>query len=142
SVWWWVTAVILAIASAGCWSKRPSVSLHAAVNEGNYGAVRQQIARRSDLNAKDGSGYTALHIAARKGDLPMVRLLVEAGADPAIMGPNDETPLDVARQNGHDTIVQYLQTKLEGDRTKARTEKRGRKLIDGGTGVSDVLDSM
>lgn len=133
---------VLSLISAGCWTKAPSVPLQTAVQQGNYGAVRQHIAAGSDLNAKDKSGWTALHLAARKGDLPMVRLLVDAGADINVRGPQGQTPVDVARENNHTTIAQYLQTQVRAVQDKTGGEKRGRRLIDGGLGVSDAMDAM
>lgn len=133
---------VAGLLSAGCWTKAPGVPLHAAVQEGNYGVVRQHIAAGSDLNAKDKSGWTALHLAVRKGDLPMVRLLVDAGADITVRGPQGQTPVDVARENGHTAVAQYLQAQVRAVQDKSGGEKRGRRLIDGGVGVSDVMDAM
>jgi len=56
---------------AGCGPSAPSTPLHVAAGGGNYPAVRRHIAADTDLNAKDKSGWTALHLAAMAGDLPM-----------------------------------------------------------------------
>ena len=127
---------------AGCGPRAPVVSLHAAVQDGNYAAVRQHIGARTDLNAKNSAGLTALHLAATKGDLPMVRLLSEAGADPARTGPGGKTPADVAREKGHTAIAEYLQAKLASSLPQGPQEQRGRRLIDGGLGVSDFMDAQ
>ena len=108
---------------------------------GNYPAVRQHIAARSDLNVKNSSGLTALHVAATKGDLPMVKLLAEGGADVNRPGPSGKTPVAMAREKGKTSIVQYLEKRLAGEPAKPSGERRGRGLVDGGLGVSEVLDS-
>jgi ankyrin repeat protein len=125
----------------GCGPSAPGTPLHAAVQDGNYPAVRQHIAARSDLNAKNAAGWTALHVAAMKGDLQMVKLLAEGGADVRRPGPLGRTPVDVAREKGKTPIVQYLEARLQAEPAKAGREKGGRRLIDGGLGVSDVLDN-
>ena len=48
-------------------------------------------------------------------------------------GTGGKTPLDVAREKGKTEIVQYFQQRSG--------EKGGRGLIDGGLGVSEVLDN-
>jgi ankyrin repeat protein len=131
----------LALLAAGCGPKPPSKPLHTAVQEKDYGAVRHHIAARSDLNAKDKGGWTALHLAAKQGDAPMVQLLATAGADIGRTGPGGKTPLEVARESGHTAIVQFLETKLTAAPEKVAREQPQRRLIDGGLGVSDVLDA-
>lgn len=139
---WVISALISVLLTAGCGPSAPRISLHSAVEQANYGAVRQHIGARSDLNAKNSAGWTALHLAAMKGDLPMIRLLAEAGADPARTGPAGKTPADLAREKGQTAIVQYLESKLASDQPKPGQESRGRRLIDGGLGVSDALDAQ
>lgn len=126
---------------AGCGPKPPGKSLHAAAQENDYGAVRHHIAARSDLNAKDKAGWTALHLAAKQGDAPMVQLLATAGADIGRTGPGGKTPLDVAREGGRTAIVQFLEARLTAAPEKIAGEQPQRRLIDGGLGVSDVLDA-
>ena len=76
----------------------------------------------------------------------MVQLLADAGADAARTGPQGKTPVDVAREKGQTSIVQFLELKLKAEAAQtapasAGREKGGRRLIDGGLGVSDVLDA-
>ena len=110
----------------------PQTSLHQAVEKGNLKLVQQHIAAKSDLNKMNLSGWTPLHLAAMKGDLAMFQALSAAGADVKRKGKAGKTPLDVAREKDQTAIVQFLQQ---------RNEKRGRGLIDGGVGVSEVLDN-
>lgn len=131
----------------GCGPSAPSTPLHAAVRDANYPAVRRHIAAHTDLNAKDKSGWTALHLAAMAGDLPMVQLLASAGADPTRTGLQGKTPMDVAREKGQTSVVQFLEKRLQEEAATRATpasagqEQSGRRLIDGGLGVSEVLDT-
>lgn len=125
--------VIVCLLVSSCGTSAPSMSLHSAVEQGNLQAVQQHIAAKTDLDAKDESGWTALHLAAMKGDLAIVQALVAGGADASVTGPQGKTPMDVAREKGQGDVVDYLQAQSEGG---------GRRLIDGGTGVSDVLDAL
>lgn len=140
--YWVLLTGVACLLAAGCGPSAPRTPLHSAVQEGNYPVVRQHIGARSDLNAKDTSGWTALHLAAMKGDLPMVRLLSAAGADAGRTGPGGRTPADMAREKGQTSIVQYFEAELKVGPEKGGQEKRGRSLIDGGVGVSEVLDAQ
>ena len=54
---------------------------------------------------------TALMCAAQMGRLDMVKLLIEAGADPQIKDRDGKTALDLARQTtGKDDVIKYLYT--------------------------------
>ena len=108
----------------------PSITLQQAAAQGNLKAVQQHISAKTDLNRTDAAGWTALHLAAMKGNLAIVQALTAAGADVKRRGQAGKTPLDVAREKNQAAVVQFLQR---------RSESRGRGLIDGGTGVSDVL---
>jgi len=116
-----------------CGTRAPSTPLHSAVEKGDLRIVQQHIAAGTDLDAKNPSGWTALHLAAMNGNLPIVEALIAAGAKDSVTGPQGQTPLDVAREKGQTAVAEYLQ---------ARNENRGRQLIDGGAGVSEVLDLM
>ena len=52
--------------------------------------------RPVDVNAMDRFQNTALHLAASKGNIPMVALLLDQGAEPDILGPGGFTPLMAA----------------------------------------------
>ena len=116
----------------GCEQATPSITIHQAVEQGNLKAIQQHIAAKTDLNKTDTAGWTPLHLAAMKGNLAIVQALSAAGADAKRKGKAGKTPLDVAREKGQTAIVQFLQQ---------RNEKRGRGLINGGLGVSEVLDN-
>ncbi|KAI1887511.1 hypothetical protein AGOR_G00191070 [Albula goreensis] len=62
-------------------------------------------------NLQDSStGSTPLHDAARQGFLDTVEILIESRADPNIMDYNNRRPIDLARENGHLTVVAFLES--------------------------------
>ncbi len=62
------------------------------------------------MNARDDSGTTLLGLAARRGHLGILKLLLEAGANPAIRDLNGRDPSEIARANGFYDIVKLLST--------------------------------
>lgn len=65
------------------------------------------------------SGYTALHIAAERGCLAIVMLLVAAGAQVDTPSGSSETALDLAIESGHTCIVKFLKSLVaSGSRRK------------------------
>lgn len=137
-----VWGMALAVGLAGCGPSAPRTTLHQAVESGNLRMVRQHIAAKSDLNKRDPSGWTALHLAVMKGDAEMVQVLTEAGADPKRKGMEGKTPVDVAREKRLVAILKLLEEAGQAPTAQQPGEKRGRDLIDGGLGVSQVLDNM
>ncbi|KAJ7596936.1 ankyrin repeat-containing domain protein [Mycena floridula] len=63
---------------------------------------------RFDVNSLDEFGYTALHLAADRGNVGAVRLLLEKGADATLKDPDGLTALELARVAGHDELVEVL----------------------------------
>lgn len=123
----------------GCGPGTPRGSLHSAVERGDLKTVEQHIAYGTDVNAKNSEGWTPLHLAAKKGDLPVVQALLKAGADVSREGPLGETAVLLAQRGGHNTVVQALQPQTASG---GQDGGGGRQLIDGGVGVSEVLDAF
>jgi len=74
------------------------LSLHYAVEIGSVDTVRKLVElhpEKVDIFAVTRRGDTALHIAARKHDLPMAQFLISLGCDPHVANDNDETPLSL-----------------------------------------------
>lgn len=74
------------------------------------GRVRALLDRDRGLrDARDGSGYTALHYAARAGNAEVVALLLGAGADPnATTCSGGASPLHRAAYMGREECVEML----------------------------------
>lgn len=53
-------------------------------------------------------GYTMLHIAAAKGNLPMTKLLLKKGSDPNAQDSHGWTALHLAVEQGHQEIANLL----------------------------------
>ena len=84
-------------------------ALYLAAITGETEIVRYLLSQGVDLDTVLGHGNTALHEAAWGGYLPIVRLLVEAGARTDLLDRHHRsTPLSWARYAGHDTVTRYL----------------------------------
>lgn len=83
--------------NAVVYSKSGDTLLHYACyacEEENPDVVRILIEAGVDVDAKNVSGATALHIACFNGHVNSIRLLLEHGADVGIIDINDLTPFD------------------------------------------------
>jgi ankyrin repeat protein len=98
--------------------------------------VQQHIESRSDLDARDTNDWTALHLAALRGNLSIVKALVTGGADVQAAGRGGKSPLDLARERGQVAVAKYLvELPAKGQRAT------GRGLVDGGLGVSGAMET-
>jgi ankyrin repeat protein len=59
-------------------------------------------------NSADYLGDTVLHYAAAAGLDKAVQSLLALGADPGIRNAAGETPADVARRRGYETLAKLL----------------------------------
>jgi len=82
-------------------------------------AVAQMLLRYgASVEGSDEGGNTVLHIAVEKGNLGLVKLLIEAGCDPNAVNECGQRPLDIATRYKEPTrmgrrrkrIAKYLQT--------------------------------
>ena len=87
---------------------RPHPLFRAAVISGSDQLVRMHIARGRDVNARDETGSSLIALAASKGHLGIFKLLLEAGANPALKDLKGRDPLEIARTNGYVEIVEML----------------------------------
>ena len=58
---------------------------------------------------KDWEANSAMHIAAKAGNLGMTELLVSLGAKPNVWNYKKESPLDLAIASGNTELVQFLE---------------------------------
>ncbi|MGE3174826.1 MAG: ankyrin repeat domain-containing protein [Planctomycetota bacterium] len=72
--------------------------------------VVERLLRRGDLDLDRAAhdGRTALHDAARRGHLEVVRRLLDAGAAPSVADRQGATPLALAVAAGHDAVAALL----------------------------------
>ncbi|TMW88041.1 hypothetical protein EJD97_019108 [Solanum chilense] len=102
-------------------------ALYVAAEYGYYQLVRDMI-HYYDLVAagiKARNGYDALHIAAKQGDLDMVKVLMEAHPELSMtVDVSNTTALHTAANQGHIEVVNYL---LEAESSLATIAKSNGK---------------
>ena len=80
-----------------------------AVEDGNLKKAQKLIAKGADANQTNSYGFTALSVAAGRGDEKMTQLLLQSGADAnRRSSPTNETPLHRAAQWGNRPTIRLL----------------------------------
>ena len=78
----------------------------------NLPVLCEYILRKGDVvankNAKNGNGDTALHIAAKAGNIQLAQILVENGCNVNVINDMQQTPLMVALMTPHNMVALYL----------------------------------
>ena len=85
--------------------------LYQAAKAGDIPKVKEIITNRGVNVRNDGNGLAAIQIAAKNGDLDVVKLLLREGADVRLHSKNQfkkDTALYIAAEEGHWEIVQFL----------------------------------
>ena len=84
-------------------------SLIAAIRSGDIASVARELDQRPDVvDARNAHGNTPAGEAVSQGDLEIVRLLVERGADARQVNGGGSSLLDRAASAGHRAIAEYL----------------------------------
>ena len=107
--------------------------LHAAACGGHQRCVQQLVSsRRVAIDAPDGSGSTALHLAAvaGQGSVPCVRALLAAGASTSATDGSGATPRQAAAAAGNIATEQYLLAVESTARAFPGRPTRGELLAD------------
>ena len=102
------------------------VDLIEAVKSGNKESVRALIEAGGQVNQQDKQGWAPLNWAAGKGDLEIVELLLQHGADPFVVGRDLRTPQMIALAAGQSEVVKALR-RAEADRKETDAPSPGRK---------------
>lgn len=88
---------------------RDFTALHCCCQGGHLEVAKLLVeAGGSDLEARDRSSCTPLFVAATRGHWQIVRVLIEAGANPNASQSCGSTPLFYAAFNGHLAVVRVL----------------------------------
>lgn len=96
------------------------------VKSGNKDSVRGLIETGAAVNQQDKQGWTPLNWAAGKGDLEIVELLLQHGADPFLVGRDLRTPQMIALAAGRSEVVKALR-RAEAERQNGDAQASARK---------------
>jgi len=94
-------------AFAGLMAQAEPAIVDAAMN-GDLKAVRTLVRQAVDINAAQPDGMTALHWAVERRDLPMMNVLLEAGAKHDLTNRTGARPLYLAATNGDAAAIARL----------------------------------
>ncbi|XP_068632382.1 serine/threonine-protein phosphatase 6 regulatory ankyrin repeat subunit B isoform X2 [Battus philenor] len=89
---------------------RGKIPLLLAVEAGNQSMVRELLSAQTaeQLKAATPAGDTALHLAARRRDVDMARILVDYGASVDAVNGAGQTSLHIAAAEGDEPLVKYF----------------------------------
>src|SRR5262245_44184140 len=94
-----VACVVIVCLSSSGGAQSPN-SLIDAVKRGDREAVRELLRGKSDVNAAQADGTTALHLAVRANDIELIRTLLRAGANAKATNRYGIAPIMLAATNG------------------------------------------
>jgi len=92
--------------------------LHFAAYSGKNGGepstelVQALLEAGADVNAVDSGGSTPLAEAMPNGNVEIAKILLAAGADPAVKNKHGETAHDVAKARNHEALQALLKSEL------------------------------
>ena len=103
-----LTALLLACLISAPAAQNPRSAVADAAQSGARAAVQKLIQAKTDINATQVDGATALHWAVFREDGDLVDLLVRAGANVKAANREGMTPLTMAALYGNATIIDKL----------------------------------
>ena len=109
-----------------------------AANSGDVAAMRHLLAVDPGRSTK-GYFYTPpIHFAVREGHLDVVRILLDAGADPEWNGHYGLSLIEMARERGHETVAILLEQARDGRGRTAQASTRDDHEIHRAAETGDV----
>jgi ankyrin repeat protein len=133
---WFFVALISATLTAAT-----PVSLIDAVKAGDAQAVRALLKQRSNVNASEADGMTALHWAVRANDMETVQLLLRSGANSKAENRYGVTPLALAAMNGDAAMIEVL-VKAGADPNAALPDGETVLMTAARTGKPDAVKAL
>ena len=103
-----ILLLIVVAVSAGLSAAEDVPPLVDAVKRGDHGAVRALLKQKSNVNAAQADGTTALHWAVQGDDVELVGMLVKAGASVKAANRYGIQPLTLAATNGSAKAIDLL----------------------------------
>src|SRR5688500_2986563 len=97
-----------------------------AIQSGNRASVAAMVDAGAAMHQHDRRGWTPLNWAAGSGQLEIVELLLERGADPLAVGRDLRRPQMSALAAGHAEVVKRLR-QAEADAKGGAAEESDRK---------------
>ncbi|MCR4822851.1 MAG: ankyrin repeat domain-containing protein [Treponema sp.] len=94
-----ITSTIAAIFLISACASVRQPSIQDLIMEGRYEEAKEVFKTKTDINAVDENGDTALHVAARVNEADLVSFLIIKGADTEIRNNEGNTALHVAIKN-------------------------------------------
>lgn len=84
-------------------------SIFKAIAKNNFAGVKKELIKHpDDINLKNYKQETPLGMAARKGNLRIIKHLIEKGAEINVVGKKQRTPLIHAIRKDHFEVAPYL----------------------------------
>ena len=117
------------------------VPLVDAVKTGDLKTVRSLLQQKTDVNAPEPDGTTALHWAAHRDALDSATLLIRAGANVKAANRYGVTPLALASANGNAAMLEKLLT-AGADPNSASVEGDTPLMIAARTGKVDAVKTL
>jgi ankyrin repeat protein len=96
---------------------------------GNKDLVRFLIAAKSEINAKDNNGRTALSFAAEQGNNSVSEELLKNGANINLADNEGKTPLMWACEKGHPKMIQLLLQRKADVQAKDKQNKTAAMIV-------------
>jgi ankyrin repeat protein len=117
-----------------------STALQIACGQGHVVVANMLLTERgADVDTANIGGGTALYQACGFGRVDTVKLLLEHGADSTKAAHNGTTPLEVARQRGHEDILKLLLNKPIAKRGKPEAPVMSSEALAEATSKADAV---